>query len=169
MGDKLFRTMEKIIILFLFALIILIIKNYIFLPNHTFDKPITNKSEYYHMTTTAYTRHPECISPKYDDGYTATGTKVKKGVVAINVDLVNGKWIVNSILKLGQKIYITSIKDEPIGYFRVEDTGPFKVTNVRGANKKDLKWDRLNCDIYVDNINIARNWGCKPVKVYVID
>ena len=169
MGDKLFRTMEKIIILLLFVLIILIIKDYIFLPDYTFNKPITNKSEYYYMTTTAYTRHPECISPRLDDGYTATNTKVREGVVAINVDLINGKWIVNSVLKLGQRVYITTVEDKPIGYFRVEDTGPFKIQDIKGASRKDLNWDRRNVDIYVRDINTARNLGLRDVKVYPLD
>ena len=178
MGENIFRIMEKIIIFFLFVLIVLIIKDYMVLPrmgNYVSNRPIIsektvlNKSGYYEMTATGYTRHPECISPQLDDGYTATGTRVRKGVVAINVDLVNGKWIVNSILRIGQKIYITTMDDELIGYFRVEDTGPFKVGDVRGASAKDLEWDKRNCDIYLANINLARKMGCKPIKVYILN
>ena len=178
MGENIFRIMEKIIIFFLFVLIVLIIKDYMVLPridNHTSNRPIISKrlvldeSKCYEMTATGYTRHPKCISPQLDDGYTATGTRVREGVVAINVDLINGKWIVDSVLKLGQDIYITTMNDEPIGYFRVEDTGPFKVGDIRGADPKDLEWDKRNCDIYVANINLARNMGCKPIKVYILN
>lgn len=178
MGESLFRAIEKIIIFLLFVLIVLIIKDYLILPkinNHAFNKPviakksILDKSKCYDMTATAYTRHIDCINPRLDDGYTATGTKVGKGVVAINVDLVNGKWIVDSVLKLGQDIYITTMKGKPIGCFRVEDTGPFKVGDVRGASTKDLEWDKRNCDIYVKNISLARKMGCIPIKVYILN
>lgn len=178
MGEKLFRMIEKIIIFLLFILIILIIKDYLILPkinDQIFAKPtivkksILDKSKCYDMTATAYTRHIDCISRELDNGRTATNTKVREGVVAINVDLINGKWIVNSVLKLGQKIYITTMEGEPIGYFQVEDTGPFKVGDVRGAKRKDLEWDKRNCDIYLPNIYLARKMGCIPVKVYVLN
>ena len=182
MGERLFKVLEKIIIIFLFALVILIIKDYIILPSIkqsidnqkfngiiTFKNPLSINDEYYEMTATAYTRHPDCISPELDDGRTATNTKVQEGIVAINVNLINGKWVVDSVLKLGQDIYITTMNNEPIGYFRVEDTGPFKVGDVRGANLKDLEWDKRNCDIYVANINLARNMGCQPIKVYPLN
>ena len=182
MGERLFKVLEKIIIIFLFALVILIIKDYIILPSIeqsidnqkfngiiTFKNPLSINDGYYEMTATAYTRHPDCISPELDDGYTATGTKVREGIVAINVNLVNEKWIVDSVLKLRQRIYITTDADEPIGYFTVEDTGVFKVGDVKGATKKDLQWDKLNCDIYVTNIETARNMGCQPIKVYPLN
>jgi len=178
MGENLFRMMEKIVIILLFILIVLIIKDYLILPkinDYIFNKSaiaqklILDKSKCYDMTATAYTRHIDCISERLDDGRTATNTEVEEGVVAINVDLVNGKWIVDSVLKLGQDIYITTIDSKPIGYFRVEDTGPFKVGDIRGASPKDLKWDRRNCDIYVANIDIARKMGCIPIKVYVLN
>jgi len=178
MGENFFRMIEKIIIFLLFVLIVLIIKDYLILPkmnNYVSNKPaivkksILDKSKCYDMTATAYTRHIECISLKLDDGRTATNTEVQEGVVAINVDLINGKWIVNSVLELGQDIYITTMEGEPIGYFRVEDTGPFKVGDVRGASLRDLEWDKRNCDIYVANINLARKMGCKPIKVYILN
>ena len=133
------------------------------------ERPVLDESKCYEMTATGYTRHIDCISQELDNGRTATNTKVREGVVAINVDLVNGKWILNSVLELGQDIYITTIKGKPIGYFRVEDTGPFKVSDIRGASTKDLEWDRLNCDIYVNNIDLAREMGCIPMKVYILN
>jgi 3D (Asp-Asp-Asp) domain-containing protein len=175
---RLLRILEKVIILFLIFIIALIIKDYL-LPgpnNYTFNRTIIIRkpvsvlnNEHYDMTATAYTRHPDCISPDLDDGITATNTKVREGVVAINVDLINGKWIVNSVLKLGQRVYITTVEDKPIGYFRVEDTGPFKIQDIKGASRKDLNWDRRNVDIYVRDINTARNLGLRDVKVYPLD
>jgi 3D (Asp-Asp-Asp) domain-containing protein len=156
MGENIFRMIEKIIIFLLLVLIVLIIKDYLILPkidNYILNKPIAikksilDKLQCYDMTATAYTRHIDCISEKLDDGRTATNTKIQEGIVAVNVDLINGKWIVISVLKLGQKIYITTMEDKPIGYFRVEDTGPFKVGDIRGASLKDLEWDKRNCDI----------------------
>lgn len=178
MGEKLFRVIEKIIVFLILILIVLIIKDYLILPkinNYMFNKPIAVKkpildeSKYLDMTATGYTRHIECISLKLDDGRTATNTKVRVGVIAINVNLVKGKWIVDSLLKLGQEVYITTIDGKPIGYFRAEDTGPFKVSDVRGASKEDLEWDRANCDIYVDNIDQAREIGHMPIKVYILN
>jgi len=178
MGENIFRMMEKIIIFFLLILIVLIIKDYMVIPrinNYVSnrpiisEKPVLDESKCYEMTATGYTRHIDCISQKLDDGRTATNTEVQEGVVAINVNLINGKWIVDSVLKLGQDIYITTMENKPIGYFRVEDTGPFKVGDVRGASLKDLEWDKRNCDIYVANINLARKMGCKPIKVYILN
>jgi len=178
MGENIFRMMEKIIIFFLLILIVLIIKDYMVIPrinNYVSnrpiisEKPVLDESKCYEMTATGYTRHIDCISQKLDDGRTATNTEVQEGVVAINVNLINGKWVVDSVLKLGQDIYITTMDDEPIGYFRVEDTGPFKVGDVRGASAKDLEWDKRNCDIYLANINLARKMGCKPINVYILN
>ena len=175
MIEKILKIMEQILVMLVILMILLMVKDYLNSPdiiNNQINLPFLSKSrsdKYYYMTATAYTRHPDCISPKFDDGYTATGTKVRKGVVAINVNLVNEKWVVDSVLKLGQKIYITTMKDKPVGYFRVEDTGKFKVGDVRKANSSDIKWDRWNCDIYVSNINQAREMGCIPVKVYIIE
>jgi 3D (Asp-Asp-Asp) domain-containing protein len=107
------------------------------------------------MTCTAYSRHPNCISKKWDDGLTATGTPIREGVVAINVDLVDGKWVVKSPLKLGQKIYI-----EGIGDFSVEDTGPF--------TEKNFHFDIWNLDVYKEDYEQAKEWGIKRIEVYVL-
>ena len=76
------------------------------------------EQRYFIMTSTAYSRHPDCIDPKWDDGFTATMTPIREGVVAINVDWIDDKWQIRSPLKLGDRIYIKNI-----GYFSVEDTG----------------------------------------------
>jgi len=112
--------------------------------------------KYFIMTSTAYSRHPNCIAEKWDDGYTATMTPVREGVVAINVDWINGKWQVRSPLKLGDRIYIKNI-----GYFSVEDTGYF--------TEKNLHFDFWNLDIYKKDYKEAKEWGIEPVKVYVLE
>ena len=83
-------------------------------------------------------------------------TPVREGVVAINVDWIDGKWQVRSPLKLGQKIYI---KD--IGYFSVEDTGYF--------TEKNLHFDFWNLDIYFKSYEKAEGWGIEPIEVYVLE
>lgn len=112
--------------------------------------------KYFIMTSTAYSRHPNCIAPKYDDGFTATMTPVREGVVAINVDWIDSKWQVRSPLELGDEIYI---KD--IGYFSVEDTGYF--------TEKNLHFDFWNLDIYKEDYEKAKKWGIEPVEVYVLE
>jgi len=112
--------------------------------------------KYFIMTSTAYSRHPDCIAKKWDDGYTATMTPVREGVVAINVDWIDGKWQIRSPLKLGDRIYI---KD--IGYFSVEDTGYF--------TEKNLHFDFWNLDIYFKSYKKAKGWGIEPIEVYVIE
>lgn len=113
----------------------------------------TPKEEFYYMTSTGYSR--KNIGEKWNDGFTATMTKVRKGIVAINVDWINGEWKVNSPLKLGQKIYI-----EGKGEFSVEDTGPF--------TEKDFHFDIWNLDIFYDDYNKAKAHGVERIKVIVL-
>lgn len=108
------------------------------------------------MEVTAYSRHPNCIASKWDDGLTAMGTPVREGVVAINVDWVENKWVIRSPLKLGQKIYI-----EGMGYFSVEDTGYF--------TEKDFKRDFWTIDIYMEDYQKAKEFGRQLKKVYVLE
>ncbi|MBA7580864.1 hypothetical protein ES708_22761 [subsurface metagenome] len=142
--------MKKLIILI--EIIILILLIYIAIPKQGNGK----EPKYFIMTSTAYSRHPNCIAPKYDDGFTATMTPVREGVVAINVDWIDGRWQVRSPLKLGQKIYIKGI-----GYFSVEDTGYF--------TEKNLHFDFWNLDIYKEDYEKAKKWGIEPVEVYVLE
>ena len=142
--------MKKLIILI--EIIILILLIYIAIPKQGNGE----EPKYFIMTSTAYSRHPDCIAPKYDDGFTATMTPVREGVVAINVDWIDGRWQVRSPLKLGQKIYIKNI-----GYFSVEDTGYF--------TEKNLHFDFWNLDIYKEDYEKAKKWGIEPVEVYVLE
>lgn len=112
--------------------------------------------EYFIMTSTAYSNHRDCIADKWRDGLTATGTPIREGVVAINVDWIDGKWQVRSPLELGDKIYI-----EGIGFFSVEDTGPF--------TEENFHFDMWNLDIYKEDLVQAKEWGVKEVKVFVLE
>lgn len=141
--------MKRKIILIEVVIIILLL--YLTLPTVGAEEP-----KYFIMTSTAYSRHPNCISKELDDGLTATGTPVREGVVAINVDKIDGKWVVKSPLKLGDKIYI-----EGLGNFSVEDTGPF--------TEEDFHFDAWNLDIYKKDYEQAKEWGVKKVKVFVLE
>jgi len=141
--------MKKIIILI--ELIIIILLLYVSL-----NKLEAKESKYFLMTATSYSNHHNCIADKWRDGLTAMGTPIREGVVAINVDWIDGRWQVRSPLKLGQKIYIQNL-----GYFSVEDTGYF--------TEKDLHFDFWNLDIYMENYEEAKKFGRQLVKVYVIE
>ena len=113
------------------------------------------EEKYFIMTSTAYSNHPKCISKKWRDGKTAMNTPIREGVCAINCDKIDGKWVIKSPLKLGQKIYI-----EGIGHFSIEDTGCF--------TERDYHFDYWNVDIFFDDYEEAKAWGVKKIKVYVI-
>lgn len=133
-------------------------KNFIFIPY----------TELYIMTASAYTNHPDCINRKWLNGETATGTEAREGIVAINIDLSkDGTSQVNSVLKLGQIIYVRGQFIE--GIFRVEDTGYFKVKYKNDGSSKDLTFDQYHLDFYLDGIYKARGFGMQyPIEVYVI-
>jgi len=113
------------------------------------------EKDYFLMTITAYSLHPDCIAEKYNDGLTATGTPIREGVAAINVDRVDGRWLVKSPLELGHKIYI-----EGMGEYVCEDTGYF--TDV------DFKQDYWNVDVYMEDHNKAVEFGRQLKRVYVL-
>jgi len=146
------------------------------LPNQTTDSSaITNiksipypYTEHYVMSGTAYTDHRDCVNLKDLNGITATGTKTRVSIVAINIDLLNdGTPRVNSVLKLGQTIYVKGQFIE--GIFTVEDTGYFRVKYLEGADPKDLTFDIYNLDFYKNTIEEARGFGVQyPIEVWVI-
>jgi len=124
---------------------------------YTLPSPIeAQEPKYFDMTATAYSNHENCIADKWRDGKTAMNTPIREGVVAINVDWIDGRWVVRSPLRLGQKIYI-----EGVGYFSVEDTGPFTESNFH--------FDIWNLDIYKENYEQAKEWGVKKVRVFVLE
>jgi 3D (Asp-Asp-Asp) domain-containing protein len=120
----------------------------------SFSQAKEKTEKYYYMTSTGYTIHPNC-TPNLK-GITATNTKVHWGVVAINVDWINAKWIIKSPLGLRHKIYI-----EGLGYFIVEDTGSFTESNFH--------FDYWNLDIYFEDYDKAKKWGIKLVKVIILE
>lgn len=142
--------MKRIIILVEIVIIILLL--YVSWPKAETEE----EGKYFLMTTTAYSNHQNCIANKWRDGLTAMGTSIREGIVAINVDYVNGKWVVRSPLKLGQKIYI-----EELGYFSVEDTGRFA--------ERDEQQDIWTVDIYIESYEKAVEFGRQLKKVYVIN
>lgn len=170
------RNIDRLTWLVLYIVLILILYAIYTLPDQTSDSfAITNTksipypyTEHYVMSGTAYTDHRDCINLKDLDGITATGTKARVGIVAINIDILeDGTFRVNSVLKLGQKIYVKGQFIE--GIFTVEDTGYFKVKYLEGANPKDLVFDTYNLDFYLSTIEQARGFGIQyPIEVYVI-
>ncbi len=114
------------------------------------------EGKYFIMTVTFYSQHPNCIADKWNDVLTATMTTIREGVVAINVDYIDGKWLVKSPLNLGDKIHI-----EGLGNFSVEDTGYFTDT--------DYKQDFWNVDVYVKDHEQAVKGGRELRKVYIIE
>ncbi len=145
------------------------------LPNQTVDCFATTDTEsipyieHYTMSATAYTSHIDCVNKKDLDGKTSTGTDARVGIVAINIDILeDGTFRVNSVLKLGQTIYVKGQFIE--GIFTVEDTGYFRVKYLEGADPKDLVFDTYNLDFYKETIGEARGFGIQyPIEVYVIE
>ena len=113
------------------------------------------EGKYFIMNITFYSLHEDCIADKWNDGKTATNTDIRKGVAAINVDYINGKWIVVSPLKLGDRIYI-----EGLGEYVCEDTGRFSERNV--------VQDIYTVDIFEPNHLKAIEGGREVRKVYVM-
>ena len=140
--------MKKLIILIEIIIIILLLM----IPG---PKVESQEQKYFIMTVTAYSLHSDCIADKWNDGYTATMTPIREGVAAINVDYINGKWVVKSPLKLGDKIHI-----EGMGYYSVEDTGYF--------TDEDYKQDFWNVDVFEPDPIKAKEVGRKLRKVYLI-
>ena len=112
--------------------------------------------KYFLMNITFYSQHPDCISNKWNDGYTATMTPIRKGVVAINVDYINDRWVVKSPLRLGDKVYI-----EGLGEYSVEDTGQF--------SERDNIQDIYTVDVFEPDHQRAILGGKQLKKVYVLD
>ena len=115
-----------------------------------------SEDEYYIMNVTFYSLHEDCISDKWNDGFTATMTPIRKGVAAINVDMINGKWEVRSPLELGQQIYI-----EGLGEFTIEDTGRF--------SERDKQQDIWTIDVFEPDHQKAIKGGREVKKVWVLE
>ena len=118
--------------------------------------PMKAEQKYFLMNVTFYSLHEDCISDRWNDGKTATNTDIRVGVTAINVDYINGKWVVVSPLKLGDRIYI-----EGLGEFSVEDTGRFY--------ERDKQQDIWTVDVFEPDHLKAIKGGRKVKKVYVLE
>ena len=168
------KNIDRLIWLVLYIMLISILYAIHSLPNRTTNVfAATNNefipyTEHYRMSGTAYTSHEDCVNPKWNNGLTATGTKARVGIVAINVDIdVDGNVLVRSVLELGQTIYVKGQFIE--GIFTIEDTGYFRVKYLEGADPKDLVFDTYNLDFYLPTIEEARGFGIQyPIEVYVI-
>ena len=164
--------MKKLIILIKIIIIILLL--YLALPKAGAEEftamgnIIIPYTEHYIVSGTAYTDHNDCVNKEWNDGITSTGTKARVGIAAINIDLMeDGTSQVNSILKLGQIIYVKGQFIE--GIFSVEDTGYFRVKYLKNADPKDLTFDIYNIDFYKKTIEEARGFGIQyPIEVWVI-
>ena len=163
------RKLVDIVSICIIAIVLLAINSVDYKANS--DKPIQSyqlpheetvsdvyeaKKDYFLMTITAYSLHPNCIAEKYNDGLTATGTPIREGVVAINVDRVDGRWLVKSPLELGDRIYI-----EGMAEYVCEDTGYFTDVNY--------KQDFWNVDVYMEDYNEAVKFGRQLRKVFEIN
>jgi len=169
------RNIDRLTWLVLYIILISILYAIYILPNQTLDSfAITDTEfipyiEHYSMTGSAYTDHIDCVNEEWLNGITATGTKTREGIVAINIDIdEDGNTKVRSVLKLGQTIYAKGQFIE--GIFAVEDTGYFKVKYLEGADPKDLIFDTYHLDFYLPTIGEARGFGIQyPIEVYVIE
>ncbi len=143
--------MKKLIILIKIIIFIILFYLIFIAPEAEAEK----EGKYFLMTVTAYSNHPNCISDIYRDGLTATGVPIREGIVALNVDYINDRWVVVSPLKLGQKIYI-----EGLGNYSVEDTGRFA--------ERDYIQDIWTVDVYMEDYQKALEFGRQLKKVYLI-
>lgn len=101
------------------------------------------------MTATAYDLSYESTGKNPGDPYygiTASGTKARPGVVAVDP----------SVIPLGTKLYIASTDGSPdYGFATAEDTG--------GA----IKGNRI--DLFMEDNEDCYNFGIRPVKVYILN
>lgn len=90
------------------------------------------------MSATGYTAGPESTG-KYADGYTYTGLKATRGIVAVDP----------RVIPLGTRLY-------------VEGYGPALAADIGGA----IKGNKI--DLCFDTVAEALAWGRRTVKVYVL-
>ncbi len=101
------------------------------------------------MTATAYDLSYESTGKKPGDrwyGITASGTKARPGVVAVDPN----------VIPLGTKLYVESLDGSPdYGFCVAEDTG--------GA----IKGNKI--DLFFETAEEVRRFGRRKVKVYILD
>lgn len=100
------------------------------------------------MRSTAYTASYKDTGKSPGDphfGITYTGIKVKKGVIAVDPD----------VIPLGTRVYIeTEGKGADYGFAVAADVG----SAIQGKL----------IDLYMDSQTSANSWGCRRVKVYIL-
>ncbi len=100
------------------------------------------------MRATAYTSSYEHTGKTPDHpayGITYTGMKARKGVIAVDP----------SVIPLGTKVYVQGVGGTP-------DYGFAVAADIGSAVKGDL------IDLYFEDEEVARNWGVRKVKVYIL-
>ena len=101
------------------------------------------------MTATAYDLSYESTGKRPGDrwyGITASGTKVRPGVVAVDPN----------VIPLGTKLYVESLDGTPdYGFCVAEDTG--------GA----IKGNKI--DLFFETAEEVRRFGRRKVRVYILD
>lgn len=112
--------------------------------------------ELFRMRRTIYTRDHRCI-PDPSNAVTSSGEKLQTGTAAINVVRQGNRWVYNSPLKIGDRIYIPKY-----GEFIVRDTGTF--------NPHDRNQSYWTIDLFLDvSRSVALEMGVKMVDVYLLE
>jgi uncharacterized protein YabE (DUF348 family) len=101
------------------------------------------------VRTTAYTASYEDTGKRpgdYQFGITATGVRVKRGMIAVDP----------RVIPLGSRVYVEIAGDTPdYGYATATDTG--------GAIKGNI------IDLYFDSQKEVYKWGCRRGKIYILE
>ena len=110
--------------------------------NTSFRKVVTMSATAYDLSFESCGKHPD--HPAY--GITASGTKARPGVVAVDP----------RVIPLGTKLYVESLDGTPdYGFASAEDKG--------GA----IKGNKI--DLFFESSTDVRNFGRSKVKVYILD
>ncbi len=111
------------------------------LKDNKITSSITVKTSIWKVTS--YCQCPKCCG-KFSDGITASGKKVKVGMVA------------NNWLPFGTKVFIKGL-----GEFTVEDRGNKKYFGTKEEKRKTI-------DVYFNSHKEAKEFGVKFLKVKVL-
>jgi len=110
---------------------------------------VVRYSKVLNMRATSYTASYADTGKKPGDkgfGITYTGVKARKGIIAVDP----------KVIPLGTKVYVEVAGNTP-------DYGYAVAADIGSAIKGDL------IDLYFDDQATVNRWGCKRVKVYILD
>jgi 3D (Asp-Asp-Asp) domain-containing protein len=110
---------------------------------------VVRYSKVMNMRATAYTASYADTGKSHGDpgfGVTYTGVKVRKGIIAVDP----------KVIPLGTRVYVEVAGSTP-------DYGYAVAADIGSAIKGDL------IDLYFDGQATVNRWGCKRVKVYILD